>query len=166
MDQVVTVVTWFTHLFDPFKPILRPGLCVLFTSVTLATLNLVPARTLSGDKITLVAGGPSDVAVSEAAAFRGETVVVHLALITLGTDDALTAFALAGEDIAGGALGALRVAAAILASISAADVPETVATCVTVLSDNVGFALAFSGVGVADGKLVYPIVVLICVVGS
>ena len=166
MDKVVTVITWFTHLLDPCKPVLRLGLCVLFASVTLATLNLVPARTLSADKITLVAGGACDVAGTEGAAFGGESIVVLLALVTLRADNARSAEALAGEDVTGGVEGALGVAVAILAAFPAADIPESVTTGVAVLPNDVGLALAFARVGVADGQLVYAIVVLVRVVSS
>jgi len=113
-----------------------------------------------------VAGGPSYVAGTEGAAFRGEAIVVLLALITLCTNNAGSAEALASEDVTGGVEGALCVAVAVLTTFPAADVPEPVTAGVTVLPDNVGLALALARVGVADGQLVDPIAVLVRVVGS
>ena len=113
-----------------------------------------------------MAGGPCYVAGTEGAAFRGEPIVVLLALITLRANNSRSAEALASEDVTCGVEGALCVAVAVLATFPAADVPEPVTAGVTVLPDHVGLALAFARVGVADGQLVDPIVVLVRVVGS
>ena len=116
----------------------------------MTTFNLVPARTLSADEITLVVEGPCDVAGTEGAAFGGESKKVLLALITLRANNARSAVALAGEDVTGGVEGALRVAVAVLAPLPAADVPVPVSARIAILSNNVGFAFALAGVGVTD----------------
>jgi len=87
-------------------------------------------------------------------------------LITLRANNARSAVALAGEDVTGGVEGALGVAVAVLAAFPTEDVPESVTTGVAVLPNNVGLALTFARVGIADGEFVDPIVVLIRVVGS